>query len=173
MKKSISMVWEGIFIASLASCHVYQDISDQAEYEKYKNRSHVFVLNVQTPGESHFFSEKLPGKMKEEEVTGIHQVLLQHFDADSLVYKRTRYKSSVDHVYKNGKKYPILEQDGMRFICDSMQIVHIPYSEIKQLRLKVYRQGNTVLLLGGMTGGLAGIAIWMLSSITYAGLGGI
>jgi hypothetical protein len=166
MKKLILLLAGGTMVL-LSSCSVNREISGQPEFEKYKSIRYVHVLNASTKNDSAFFTDRMPGRMNKNDISGIHQLKLLNLKADSIFFKPVKYKRIVDYVYKNGIRYNVFEENRQLYAYNTADTLRIPYPEIEALHVKVYKPGRTVLLIGGSTGGLIGLFIIMLQNMTF------
>ena len=167
MKKRL--VYPAIFILLivLQSCIAYVDITGQKEYEAYQDKFNIRVLELTTNHyKTIYFNKSLPGKISNGEVTGVLKVktIFKPGAIDSMIFQNT--KPVPQYVWKNGKKYKIIRRDEFGFTCTRTDSVRIPFSEIKQMHVKKFEPGKTVLLAGGIAGGVFGI-ICLIVYLTF------
>jgi hypothetical protein len=167
MKKGIVYPAIIILLIVLSSCNAYIDISGQKEYEAYQDKYTVGVLELTT---NHYktirFNKGLPGKISNSEVIGVSKVkaIFKPGATDSIIFQNT--KPVPQYVWKNGKKYKIIHRDELGFTCTRIDTTRIPFSEIKQMHIKKFETGKTVLLAGGIAGGLVGL-VYLIAYLTF------
>jgi predicted PilT family ATPase len=161
MKKVLVFITITILLIVLISCHAYIEISGQQDYEVYQDKNQVGVLDLTTnQNKTIYFDESVPGKMSNGEVIGFPQVRMRS-KADSIIYKNKKHVAQ--YVWKNGKKHEIIHQDEFGLTCTETDTTRIPFSEVKEMHVKKFETGKTVLLAAGLTGGVAGI----IALVTY------
>ena len=167
MKKGLVYLAIMVLLIVLPSCHAYIDISGQKEYEAYQDKYTIGVLELTT---NHYktirFNEHYPGKMSNGEVTGVLKVktIFKPDATDSIIFLNT--KPVPLYVWKNGKKYKVIHRDEFGLTCTRTDTTRIPFSEIKQMHIKKFETGKTVLLAGGIAGGLVGL-IYLIAYLTF------
>jgi len=166
MSYSIFLIARGL-IAFLSSCYSYKEVSELQEIESYKTRRSVHVLKASADTISLFFTEKIPGKLLEDKVSGIFQFPLYRLTADSIFYKPVKYKSIVDYVYKDGVRYDAFEENGQVYVFNKEIPVNIPYHHIKSVNLKIYKPGSTTALVGGTLVSLTVLGTIILLNMTF------
>ena len=167
MKKGMAFSAIIVLLIVLQSCNAYIDISGQKEYEAYQDKNNIVVLELTT---DHYktihFNKGFPGKISNGEVMGVSKVKAKFKPeaTDSVIFQNT--KPVPQFVWKNGKKYKIIHQDEVGLTCTRTDTTRIPFSEIKQMHIKKFETGKTVLLAAGITGGVVGL-IYLIAYLTF------
>ncbi len=164
MKKAMVLVMSSILVIELISCHAYVDITGQEDFKAYQKKLNTYVMNLQTDQDSIiYFSEKFPGKMSKDEAVGFHQVLLDDFKPNKIIYKGAK----ADYAIKGNVRYRIVNRDSIKLVCITSDTLHIPFSEIKQMKIKKFDHGNTAVVVLGIAAGGAGLLYLIATNITF------
>jgi hypothetical protein len=151
----------------LFSCHGYKEVTTQPEFDYYKNKNHVYVIKVQTKSGEIPFSEKMPGKMTQNGVSGIEQHNLVDFKSDSVYYESSRYAPRSRYAYKNGIRYDVYTHDTVKMVYNAGNTINIPYDDIQKVNLKIYKPAQTAGIIIGSVGILVGLSAIMISNMTF------
>lgn len=166
MRKIMSLFLIIVLLINLTSCHSYLTLTEQKDFEKFQTKKRVYVINLQTNQDSTInFSASFPGKMSNGEVTGPHQVLLDRFKPDSIIFKTSSLKLTNPkalYALKNGSRYKIINQEN-KLLVNAIDTTRIPFSEIKQMQIKKLDNDKTLLLVAVSTGAYAGLLLWLIN----------
>lgn len=163
MKKLIALMIVVILLMDLNSCHSYTYIFNLQDYKSYQDKEHIYVMDLITNRDSTvYFSSGFPGKLSNNEVKGLRQVLLQNFRPDSLHFNK---KQKISYVIKDSIRYKVINRNDTILVYLLSDTTRIPFSEIKQIHIKEFDTANTALGILGIAGAVAGILIGFLSYI--------
>lgn len=166
--KNSTVLFAASVISLLCSCYSYKEISELPEIKKYEGKKHVHVLKANVDSNVVFFSEKLPGKLSDKGIVGIHQFPMFRITADSIFFKPVKYKRIIDYVYKDGIRYDVFEEKHQVFLYSTAIPVNIPYTALKSVDLKVFRPGATAVLIGSSSAAWAGLLILTVLSMSFS-----
>lgn len=167
MKNTITTLMGIIFLMVTTACHSYIDLTSLQEFEANKEKTNIAVLQLQTDQlENIHFSEKYPGRIVKDKVVGIHQVILNKFNSDHVIYKKGSSLTPVSAV-KDKVSYSIINEPTRSLVLISSDTLHIPLTAITKMHIKKTEPGKTLLVVGGVTAGVAGFIYLILVNLTF------
>ena len=165
MKKIVFFIALAAAITGLSSCHSYKYLSVNQDYEAYRDKKHVYVMDLVTQRDSMvYFSPGFPGKLSDNGVTGYRQVPVQYFVSDSALYNK---KGKAEFVMKDGARYRVIQSADNTLICIEADITHIPYSDIKEMQIKQVDKTRTTVLILGLSGSLVWLVYFAVTHLGY------
>ena len=84
----------------------------------------------------------------------------------SIRFSFSKTKPVPQYIWKDGKKYKIIHRDEFGLTCTRTDTTRIPFSNIKQMHVKKFETGKTILLAGGIAGGLEGL-VYLIAYLTF------
>jgi hypothetical protein len=167
MKKTMAAIMCIILLMETTACHSYIDLTSLQEYEANQAKPRTYVLHLLTDQyDTLNFSEKFPGRMIKDEVVGIQHVLLYKFNNDSILFKSKRNLTPI-YAVKNGVNYRIVNQYGKNLVCNASDTIRIPFSDITQMHIKRIDQDKSLLFIGGVVVGGAGLVYLIVKNLTF------
>ena len=150
----------------LTSCRAFVDVGSPQDFAYLQGNKQVFVLSARTHfNERVYFSERFPGRMAGNEIVGIHQDPVFQLDADTLVYRNKRNPAPV-YALKDGVRYDVVRQDNRNLLYNPYDLIHLPVWDFQQMHFKTSKAGNASILITGVSAGVVGVSIWVISSMS-------
>jgi hypothetical protein len=147
----------------LTSCNSYFRAS-APDLESFENKRQVDVMKIHTSTEGLvYFSSKYPGKLTDGEITGVKQVPLQFFSADSVAYKIRGIKEIPVYAYADGKKLDVFKHNNLNLVYTST-LINVPVAEVSNLELK--KKGHRKLIFSGLVVGMSALSVYIISNMT-------
>ena len=165
--KNIALIIKSlVFISLLNACYSNRKLTTRAEYEKYTLKKRIRITNVLTnQGKTYEFNFQVPGKFSQTDVVGNPQLFLPYGVADSIIFNEKDFTPEI--VWEEGKEYKVISQEKTRMVCYSTDTLHIPFSEIKELKLVKPEPGKTILFSAGFLQSV-GIIILLLNPLDFS-----
>jgi len=163
MKKSISYLLITILVIDLSSCSSYKLISGQENYRLYQDKKSIDVIDVYSrPDSLIVFNEKYPGKLTNNQVSGLPETRLPFTGLDSVVFNWP--ERNVAYIISKGVRYKIITQDPAGFIGVGGDTARIPYSEIVHMKIKKKDPVKTTLFFAGAGAAITGVILLVVAA---------
>lgn len=154
----ISMLITGLIFTSCNS------IFNSLSVNKPESSRSIDVMQIYTADKGLvYFGSKYPGKIQNNEVTGIQQVPLEMFNGDSIVYRVNGLKEKPVYVYSDGLRHDIYRIDNRNMVYSST-LINMPVSDISYIELKDERKSKVVLT--GFLVGISAFTVFVVSNLT-------
>lgn len=153
-------------LLTLTSCYSNKMLSDQLSYEKYSSMKNVTVITIQTDQDSIVrFSRPFPGLLGKEATTGIRQIPLTLFKADSVF--QSHQDSREDSVIQKGKTYRVIHYRDLALVCMDSESISIPFTHTKQMEIR-YLSGTNTAIAAVLEGGLFAGIIFLIANMSFS-----
>lgn len=99
---------------------------------KYEINKKIKVLSViSKKGDTINFSKDNPGVVSEQGVSGFQKFHFPYSAVDSTIFNEKSLKS----IWVAGSRYEFITQDSLGYVCNSLNTINIPLSEIEQMKV--------------------------------------